>query len=127
MVQIYKDNRTGKRFLLEDMITMGDKVCLVPFDREDDKFVSPSTLKRWYTKWGTAQVVVEVKAFTGMKIGLFDGLIYDKEHITLWTASSKQLIFKREDWRAEEKQINAKNPKYASKIGRTFGYFLPQA
>ena len=126
MVKIYKDNRTDKLYVLEEMLTMGNKVCLVPFDKGEDKFVAPSTLKRWFTHWYDAQVVVEVKAFTGMKIGLFKVAAYTKDEYSVWTKDNKQMIFERsEDPRENDKQINAKNPKYANKVGRIFGWFTP--
>ena len=67
---IYKDKRTDKLYVMNEMLHMGEKVCMVPMDKSEDKFVAPSTLRRWYTKWDEAQYIVEVKAFTGMKIGL---------------------------------------------------------
>ena len=126
MVKIYKDTRTNKLYALEEQITMGNKVCLVPFDKGEDKFVAPSTLKRWFTPWGDEQVVVEVKAFTGMKIGLFKVAAYTNDTYSVWTKDDKQMIFERnKDFREDDKQINAKNPKYANKVGRIFGWFIP--
>ena len=46
MVMIYKDKRTDKLYALNEMITMGAKVNLVQMGGKEDKFVSPSTLKR---------------------------------------------------------------------------------
>lgn len=115
---IYKDKRTEKLYVLNDMITMGEKVCMVPMDKSDDKFVSPSTLKRWYTKWEETPYIVEVKAFTGMKIGLFkvtkaaDGLLQ------AWTKAGKLMLFDPKT----EVQVNAKNPKFANRIGMTYGW-----
>ena len=118
MVQIYKDKRDDKLYVLDEMITMGNKVCMVPFDKGEDKFVAPSTLKRWYTKWEEAQFVVEVKAFTGMKIGLFKAThIYDKNIVEVWTRNDKLMVF---NWETD-KQINAKNPKFANKLGMVYG------
>lgn len=121
MVTMYKDTRTNKVYALNEMITMGNKVCLVPCDKGENKFVAPSTLKRWYIKWDEAQVLVEVKTFTGMKIGLFKVATYDKESCTVWTKDNKLLTFDRNT----DKQSNAKNPKFANKIGQVYGMFIP--
>ena len=120
MITIYKDTRTNKLYALDEMITMGNKVCLKPFDKQDDKFVAPSTLKRWYTKWDEAQVIVEVKAFTGMKIGLFKVASYDKDTYSVWTKNNQLMIFDRHT----DKQLNAKNEKYANKLGMTLGFAI---
>lgn len=120
MVQIYKDKRTNKLYALEEHVTMGTKVCLVPFDKQDDKFVSPSTLKRWYTKWEECQVLVEVKAFTGMKIGVFKVANFNRDQFTVFTKDGKLLEFDRKT----NKQSNAKNPKFANKLGREIGYAI---
>ena len=122
MVKIYKDKRDNKLYALEERITQGSKVCLVPFDKNKDKFVSPSTLKRWYTKWDEAEVLVEVKAFTGMKIGVFKVASYDKYTCGVFTKDNKYLVFDRNS----DKQINAKNPKFANKIGMVYGMFIPR-
>lgn len=121
MVTIYKDTRTDKLYALNDMVTMGNKVCLVPFDKTEDKFVAPSTLKRWYTKHDEAQVIVEIKAFTGMKIGLFKVTTYNKDTCTVMTKDNKFLDFSMDT----DKQINAKNIRYANKIGQVYGWFIP--
>lgn len=118
MVQIYRDKRTNKLYVLNDMITMGTKICLVPFDKEDDKFVSPSTLKRWFVKWEEAEYIIEVKAFTGMKIGLFKAVRGADGTVEASTKSSNLMIFSTKT----DKQINAKNPKFANKIGMTYGW-----
>ena len=126
MVKVYKDTRTDKLYALEEQITMGNKVCLVPFDKGEDKFVAPSTLKRWFTLWGEEQVVVEVSAFTGMKIGLFRVASYNKDSYMVWTKDNKQLTFDRNpDPRKNDRQSNAKNPKYANQITRIIGWFIP--
>lgn len=119
-VKLYRDNRTQKVYVLEEYITMGNKVCLVPTDKGDDKFLSPNTLKRHFTFWGE-ELMVEVKAFTGMKIGVFKVAYYDKGIIQVWTKDNKLMIFDRQN----DKQSNAKNPKYANQIGRHFGFFHP--
>ncbi len=118
---IYKDKRTEKLYVLNDMITMGEKVCMVPMDKSDDKFVSPSTLKRWYTKWEEVPYIIEVKAFTGMKIGLFKATVNPMDgSLEVWTKANKLLQFDPKT----EKQINAKNPKFANKIGMTYGWLF---
>lgn len=118
MVTIYKDKRTDKLYALNEMITMGAKVNLVQMGGKEDKFVSPSTLKRWFTKWDEAQQVVEVKAFTGMVIGWFKVLKESKETITVLTKQGKLLDFDKNT----DAQVNAKNPKFANHIGMTLGY-----
>ena len=122
MVKIYKDKRDNKLYVLHEEITQGTKVCLVPFDKRDDKFVSPSTLKRWYTKLDEAEVMVEIKAFTGMKIGVFKVASYDKDTCGVFTKDNKYLVFDRNS----DKQTNAKNPKFANKIGMVYGMFIPR-
>ena len=83
---IYRNTRDDKYYVLDDMITQGEKVCLVPMDkRTDDKFVSPKTLKRWYTKVQEVPYIVEVKAFTGMKIGLFQAVKNAEGTLNVWT------------------------------------------
>lgn len=118
MVTIYKDKRTDKLYALNEMITMGAKVNLVQMGGKEDKFVSPSTLKRWFTKWDEAQQVVEVKAFPGMVIGWFKVLTESKETITVLTKQGKFLDFDKNT----DAQVNAKNPKFANHIGMTLGY-----
>lgn len=115
---IYQNTRDNKMYVLNEMITMDDKICLVPMDkRTDDKFVSPKTLKRWYSKRGEAQYIVEVKAFTGMKLGLFEATKRDG-NIEVWTKDNKLLVFDA----TTDKQVNAKNPKFANKLGMCFGF-----
>ncbi len=118
MVTIYKDKRTNKLWALDDMITMGTKVHMVPLTGKEDKFVSESTLKRWYTKWDEANMVVELKAFTGMIIGWFKVEEETKDTISVWTKSNKYLTFDKKT----DSQVNAKNPKFANHIGMTLGY-----
>jgi hypothetical protein len=118
MVTIYKDKRTNKLYALNEYITMGDKVNLVQMGGKEEKFVSLSTLKRWYSKWDEAQQVVEIKAFTGMVIGWFKVLAESKEAYTVMTKQGKFLDFDKNT----DVQINAKNPKFANKIGMTLGY-----
>lgn len=118
MVTIYKDKRTGKMYALNEMITMGNKVNLVQMGGKEDKFVSESTLKRWYSKWDQANMVVELKAFTGMIIGWFKVEEETKDTISFWTKSNKYLTFDK----MTDSQVNAKNPKFANRIGMTLGY-----
>lgn len=118
MVTIYKDKRTNRLWALDEMVTMGNKVHIVPLTGKEDKFVSESTLKRWYSKWDEAQQVVEVKAFTGMVIGWFKVLTESKEAYTVMTKQGKFLDFDK----VTDVQINAKNPKFANKLGITLGY-----
>lgn len=117
---IYKDKRTEKLYVLNDMITQGDKVCMVPMDKSDDKFVSPSTLKRWYTKWEEVPYIIEVRAFTGMKIGLFKAIKNKDGNIEAWTKGDKLMVFNP----VTDRQVNAKNPKFANKIGMTYGWLF---
>lgn len=117
---IYRNTRDDKYYVLDDMITQGEKVCLVPMDkRTEDKFVSPNTLKRWYTKVQEVPYIVEVKAFTGMKLGLFEATKRDG-NIEVWTKDNKLLVFDP----STDKQINAKNPKFANKLGSTYGWLF---
>lgn len=118
MVTIYKDKRTGKMYALNEMITMGNKVNLVQMGGKEDKFVSESTLKRWYSKWDEANMVVELKAFTGMIIGWFKVQTESKDTITIITKQGKFLDFDKKT----DSQLNAKNPKFANHIGMTLGY-----
>ena len=97
---------------------MGDKVCMVPMDKGEDKFVSHSTLKRWYIKWEETPYIIEVKAFTGMKIGLFKATKAEDGLLQVWTKAGKLMLFDPKT----EVQTNAKNPKFANKIGMTYGW-----
>lgn len=118
---IYRNTRDDKYYVLDDMITQGEKVCLVPMDkRTDDKFVSPKTLKRWYTKVQEVPYIVEVKAFTGMKIGLFQAMKNAEGTLNVWTKDNKLLVFDP----STDKQLNAKNPKFANKLGSTYGWLF---
>lgn len=118
MVMIYKDKRTDKLYAMNEMIRMGNKVNLVQLGGKEDKFVSDSTLKRWYSKWDEAQQVVEVQAFTGMVIGWFKVITESKDTYTVMTKQGKFLDFDKNT----DVQINAKNPKFANKLGMTLGY-----
>lgn len=117
MNYIYTNTRDGKKYILNPQINMGDKVCLVDMSSCEDKFVSPRTLKRWYTKDITNDIVVEIRAFTGMKIGLFRVIgVNCSGELTVWTKSNKCLLFNPETG----EQTNAKNPKFANKIGTEY-------
>ncbi len=118
MVTIYKDKRTNRLWALDEMLTMGTKVHMVPLTGKEDKFVSQSTLKRWYTKWDEANMVVELKAFTGMTLGWFKVTYETDEYLGFWTKGMKHLIFDKKT----DTQINPKNPKFANHIGMTLGY-----
>lgn len=118
MVTIYKDKRTGKLYALNEYIHMGDKVNLVQIGGKEEKFVSLSTLKRWYSKWDEAQQVVEIKAFTGMLIGWFKVVSETPETYSVLTKQGKLLEFNK----ITETQTNAKNVKFANKFGMMLGY-----
>lgn len=118
MVTIYKDKRTGKLYALNEYIHMGDKVNLVQMGGKEEKFVSLSTLKRWYSKWDEAQQVVEIKAFTGMVIGWFKVASETPETYSVFTKQDKLLEFDK----TTEVQTNAKNIKFANKLGMMLGY-----
>lgn len=118
MVTIYKDKRTNRLWALDEMLTMGTKVHMVPLTGKEDKFVSQSTLKRWYTKWDEVNMVVELKAFTEMTLGWFKVEEETKDTISFWTKANKYLTFDKKT----DAQVNAKNPKFANHIGMTYGY-----
>lgn len=118
MVTIYKDKRTGKLYALNEYIHMGDKVNLVQMGGKEEKFVSLSTLKRWYSKWDEAQQVVEIKAFTGMVIGWFKVASETPKTYSVFTKQDKLLEFDK----TTEVQTNAKNIKFANKLGMMLGY-----
>lgn len=119
MNYIYTNRRDNSSYILNPQINMGDKVCLINMSTCEDKFVSSKTLKRWYSKIATEQPVVELRAFTGMKIGLFCAeLALNTNTIYLWTKSNKLLTFDSHIG----VQINAKNPRFANKIGSTYDF-----
>lgn len=119
MNYIYTNTRDNRQYLLNPMITMGEKVCLVDMASCEDKFVSPKTLKRWYSKTVTEQPVVELRAFTGMKIGLFWAeLDTNTNTLYLWTKHNKLLTFDSDIGN----QTNAKNPKFANRIHNTYDF-----
>ena len=119
MNYIYSSNRNNKQYILNPMITMGEKVCLVDMANCEDKFVSPKTLKRWYTRDITNDIVVEIRAFTGMKLGLFRvSHALNTNTIYLWTKAGKLLTFDAD----MGNQTNAKNPKFANRIVQTYNF-----
>lgn len=119
MNYIYTDTRNGKKYILNPEIHMGEKVCLVGIASCEDKFVAPNTLKRWYSKNAVSGIVVMVEAFTGMKLGLFR--VYGADHngnYIVYTKTDKCLLFDPKTG----KQTNAKNPKFANKIGFEYSF-----
>lgn len=119
MNYIYKSNRDGKQYILNPEINMGEKVCLIDMASCEYKFVSPKTLKRWYSKTVTDDTIIQVEAFTGMKIGLFRVTSVNcSGEFTVWTKNNKCLLFNPETG----KQTNAKNPKFANKIGIDYNF-----
>lgn len=118
MVKIYKENATGKLYALQEELRMGSKVCLKPFDRREDKFVAPSTIKRNYTLQDEKDLIVEVKAFTGMKIGLFEAAWNISDDLIYVFSKKGVLMFNVKDY----KQVNSNNLKYANKLGTVLGY-----
>lgn len=120
MNYIYTNNRDGKQYILNPEINKPGKVCLVGMASCEDKFVSVKTLKRWYSKTAVDGIVVRVEAFTGMKLGLFR--VYGADcngNLIVWTKNDKCLLFNPETG----KQTNAKNPKFANRIGTEY-YFM---
>lgn len=119
MNYIYTNTRDNRQYVLNPMVTMDEKVCLVDMASCEDKFVSPKTLKRWYSKTVTEQPVVELRAFTGMKIGLFRAeLATNTNTLYLWTKQNKLLTFDPD----MGTQTNAKNPKFANRIHNTYDF-----
>ena len=119
MNYIYTNTRDNRQYILNPMVTMGEKVCLVGMATCEDKFVSPKTLKRWYSKTITEKPVVELRAFTGMKIGLFRAERATNTHtLYLWTKQNKLLTFDPD----MGNQTNAKNPKFANRIHNTYDF-----
>lgn len=119
MNYIYTDTRSDRRYVLNPELREGSKVCLVDMTSCEDKFIAVSTLKRWYTKTETNDVVVELRAFTGMKLGLHRANhALNTNRVYFVTKSNKMLIF---DYKTGE-QINAKTPKFANRIVNTYSY-----
>lgn len=111
MNYIYTNTRNNRQYVLDPQTTMGEKVCLVDMTTCEDKFVSVKTLKRWYSKTVTNQLVVELRAFTGMLIGTFKVEKETKTTITVKTAKGK-LKFDKETGI----QLDSNNQKFANRI-----------
>lgn len=119
MNYIYTNTRDGKKYILNPPVTMGNKVCLIDMHSCEDKFVSPKTLKRWYTKDVVNDIVVEIRAFTGMKLGLFRVIGVDcSNNLVVWTKNNKCMLFDPD----MGKQTNAKNPKFANCVYNTYSF-----
>lgn len=119
MNYIYTNTRDNRQYILNPMTTMGEKVCLIDMATCEDKFVSPKTLKRWYSKTVTDDIIVELRAFTGMKLGLFrvSGCSADGKLI-VWTKNNKCLTFDPD----MGNQTNAKNPKFANRMYQDYNF-----
>lgn len=115
---IYTNKRDNSRYILDPQTNMGSKVCLVNLTTCEDKFVSISTLKRWYSLTRTEDIYVQVKAFTGMNIGLYPIQYASGDEMFVVTKSGKALWFNSETLI----QTNAKNPKFANKLGLDYNY-----
>lgn len=115
---IYTSTRDNRRYLLNPQLNKGNKVCLVDLITAEDKFVSPRTLKRWYSLTRTEDIFVQVKAFTGMNIGLYPIKAASETELYVITKSGKALWFDA----STLKQTNAKNPKFANKVGIDYSY-----
>lgn len=115
---IYTNKRDNSRYILDPQTNMGSKVCLVNLTTCEDKFVSISTLKRWYSLTRAEDIYVQVKAFTGMNIGLYPIQAASETELYVITKSGKALWFNTETL----VQTNAKNPKFANKLGLDYNY-----
>lgn len=115
---IYTSTRDSSRYILDPQTAMGSKVCLVNLNTCEDKFVSPKTLKRWYRLTRTEDTYVQVKAFTGMNIGLYPVQVASENELYVVTKSGKALCFNTET----NTQTNAKNPKFANKLGIDYSF-----
>lgn len=110
MNYIYTNRANGRKYFLIPEINMGDKVCIRDMANNKDKFVKPATLKKNYFKDVTEDIIVEVRAFTGMFIGLYRASIEEGKPILVW-GKSKWMQFDDSGI-----QMGLKNPKFASKI-----------
>ena len=116
MNYIFTNNKNHRSYVLDPEINMGSKVCLVDMITCENKFLAVSTLKRNYSKQMVEETIIELKAFTGMNIGMFK--MYPINGVwNIRTKSGKWLEFN-----AEGIQINAKNPKYANKLGMDYSF-----
>ena len=112
---IYTNTRDNRKYVFEPQLQQGDKVCLIDMKTGEDKFVAPSTLKRWYTKTIVpAAEFVTVSAFTGMKIGVFQANLVEGL-IEVFTKKGNLLKFDPNTG----VQTNARNPKFANRITYT--------
>lgn len=110
---IYTNTRDNTKYVLDPHLTQGDKVCLVALKDGEHKFVSPSTLKRWYTKAEQPDsMYVTVCAFTGMTIGCYRVLSLVDGIVEVFTKAGKILKFDLNTGL----QTNANNPKFANRI-----------
>lgn len=109
---IYTNTRDNRQYILEAQLMQGDKVCLIDMKTGEDKFVAPSTLKRWYSKTVIpAAEFVTVSAFTGMKIGVFQANLVE-DMLEVFTKKGTLLKFDPQTGI----QTNARNPKFANRI-----------
>ena len=115
---IYTSKRDNSRYILDPQTNMGSKICLVNLTTCEDKFVSISTLKRWYSLTRTDDIYVQVKAFTGMYIGLYPVQAASEDELYVITKSGKALYFNADTM----VQTNAKNPKFANKLGVDYSF-----
>lgn len=118
MNYIYTNTRDNSRYILDPQVAQGSKVRLINTTNCEDKFVSPKTLKRWYRLTRTEDVFVQVKAFTGMNIGLYPVKQGSETELYVITKSGKALWFDADTL----VQTNCKNPKFANKIGLDYNY-----
>lgn len=117
MNYIYTNTRNKKQYLLQPEIAMGDKLCLIDMRSCEYKFVVSRTLKRGYSKEVTKETVVELRAFTGMRLGLFRASALGGD-LAVWTKSGNCLTF--DPYTGE--QTNAKNFRYANRIGFAYDF-----
>ena len=116
MNYIFTNKQNNRRYVLNPEVSMGSKVCVTDMITCEDKFLAVSTLKRNYTKDVVQEPIVELKAFTGMKIGMFK--LYTVNGV--WNMVTKSGKFLEFD--GEGVQSNAKNRKYANKLGMGYEF-----
>lgn len=112
MTTIYKNRSNGRLYALNACLMQGNRVNIIDMKSCEDKFISPSTLKRNYIKWDENVDVVEVRAFTGMKIGLFKAT---RKGLNQWDVCNRSGKLMEFDF-FTGKQTNANNPKYANQV-----------
>lgn len=110
MNYIYTNKANNHKYILVPEITLDDKVCIRDMANNSDKFVKPATLKKNYSKRSTDKEIIEVQAFTGMFIGLFE-LTPINFHWMVTTKTGRILEFD-----VDGHQTNAKNSKYGNKL-----------